>query len=58
MIPPLWENLLKTEDIKIDEKENSVKIRRITSLTASMAFILMLLTSIILYIVPQGRVAY
>jgi hypothetical protein len=29
-----------------------------TSLTASMAFILMLLTSIILYIVPQGRVAY
>jgi hypothetical protein len=29
-----------------------------TSLTASMAFLLMLLTSIILYIVPQGRVAY
>ena len=35
-----------------------VKIRRITSLTAAAAFILMLLTSIILYIVPQGRVAY
>jgi len=35
-----------------------LKIRRITSLTASLAFILMLLTSIILYIVPQGRVAY
>jgi hypothetical protein len=35
-----------------------LKIRRITSLTASVAFLLMLLTSIILYIVPQGRVAY
>ena len=35
-----------------------MKIRRITSLTASVAFILMLLTSTILYIVPQGRVAY
>jgi hypothetical protein len=35
-----------------------VKIRRITSLTASLAFVLMVLTSIILYIVPQGRVAY
>lgn len=35
-----------------------MKIRRITSLTASVAFLLMLLTSTILYIVPQGRVAY
>ena len=35
-----------------------MKIRKITSLTASLAFILMVLTSIILYIVPQGRVAY
>ena len=35
-----------------------MKIRRITSLTATVAFLLMLLTSIILYIVPQGRVAY
>jgi len=35
-----------------------MKIRKITSLTASLAFILMLLTSIVLYIVPQGRVAY
>ncbi len=34
-----------------------MKIRRITSLTASLAFVLMLSTSIILYIVPQGRVA-
>ena len=33
-------------------------IRKITSLTAGLAFILVLLTSIILYIVPQGRVAY
>jgi Domain of unknown function (DUF4405) len=35
-----------------------MKIRKITSITASLAFMLMVLTSIILYIVPQGRVAY
>ena len=35
-----------------------MKLRKITSLTAALAFILMLITSIILYIVPQGRVAY
>ncbi len=35
-----------------------MKMRKITSLTASLAFILMVLTSIVLYIVPQGRVAY
>jgi hypothetical protein len=35
-----------------------LKIRKITSLTASLTFVLMLLTSIVLYIVPQGRVAY
>jgi hypothetical protein len=35
-----------------------VKIRRITSLTASLAFVLMLVTSIVLFITPQGRVAY
>ena len=35
-----------------------MKIRKITSLTASLAFTLMVLTSIILYIVPKGRVAY
>ena len=35
-----------------------MKIRRITSLTASLAFVLMLLTSVILFITPQGRVAY
>lgn len=32
--------------------------RRITSLTALLAFIVMVLTSIVLYIVPQGRIAY
>ena len=35
-----------------------MKIRKITSLTASLAFVLMLLTSLILFITPQGRVAY
>ncbi len=35
-----------------------MNIRRITSLIASLAFVLMVLTSIILYVVPQGRVAY
>ena len=34
-----------------------MKIRKITSLTASLAFVMMVLTSIILYVVPQGRVA-
>ena len=33
-------------------------VRKITSLTATLAFILMVVTSIILYLVPQGRVAY
>ena len=35
-----------------------MNIRRITSLTALIAFLFTLFTSIILYIVPQGRVAY
>lgn len=35
-----------------------MKIRKITSLTAALSFILIVMTSIILYIVPQGRVAY
>jgi hypothetical protein len=35
-----------------------MKIRKITSLTAALSFIIMMLTSFILYIVPQGRVAY
>ncbi len=33
-------------------------MRKITSLTALVSFLLEMLTSIILYIVPQGRVAY
>ena len=35
-----------------------MKIRKITSLTAALSFIVMILTSVILYIVPQGRIAY
>lgn len=33
-------------------------VRKITSLTLLIAFLLLILTSIILYIVPQGRVAF
>lgn len=33
-------------------------LRKITSLTATLSFIITVVTSIILYIVPQGRVAY
>jgi len=33
-------------------------MRKITSLTAALSFVAMLLTSVVLYIVPQGRVAY
>ena len=33
-------------------------MRKVTSLTAALAFIIILVTSIILYIVPQGRIAY
>lgn len=35
-----------------------MKLRKITSLTAGLTFIAMVLTSVILYIVPQGRIAY
>ena len=35
-----------------------MKIRKITSLTVSLSFVLMVVTSIILFVVPQGRVAY
>lgn len=35
-----------------------MNIRRITSLTAGLSFILLLITVVVLYIVPQGRVAY
>ena len=35
-----------------------MNIRRITSLTALLSFILLFITIVVLYIVPQGRVAY
>ena len=35
-----------------------MKVKKITSLTASLSFIFLVLTSVILYIVPHGRVAY
>jgi len=35
-----------------------VNIRKITSMTMFISFLLLVLTSVILYIVPQGRVAY
>ena len=35
-----------------------MNMRKITSLTALLSFVLEMLTSVILYIVPQGRVAY
>jgi hypothetical protein len=35
-----------------------MKLRKMTSLTALLAFVVMLVTSIILYLVPQGRIAY
>lgn len=35
-----------------------MKLRKITSLTAGLAFVVMVTTSVILYIVPQGRIAY
>ncbi len=35
-----------------------MSLRKTTSLTAALAFVVVLLTSVILYIVPQGRVAY
>jgi hypothetical protein len=36
----------------------SMKIRKATSLTALLSFVLLATTSVILYIVPHGRVAY
>ena len=35
-----------------------VRLRKIVSLTAALSFLGLVLTSVILYIVPQGRVAY
>jgi hypothetical protein len=41
-----------------EQSETSMTLRKITSLTATLTFVLTVVTSIILYIVPQGRVAY
>ncbi|MFO7971728.1 MAG: DUF4405 domain-containing protein [Desulfobacterales bacterium] len=35
-----------------------MKLKKITSLTALISLLLLILNSIVLYIVPQGRVAY
>ncbi len=35
-----------------------MKLRRVVSLTSTLTFIVLIITSVILYIVPQGRVAY
>lgn len=35
-----------------------MSLRKITSLTAFLSFIILLLTSIVLYVAPEGRVAY
>jgi hypothetical protein len=35
-----------------------VNTRKITSLTLVLAFVLLMLTSVVLYVVPEGRVAY
>jgi hypothetical protein len=35
-----------------------MKIRRVTSLTALLSFALLIITGIVLYIVPHGRIAY
>lgn len=43
---------------KTTYKDTVMKIRKITSMTMLISFILLVITSIILYIVPHGRVAY
>lgn len=35
-----------------------MKLRKITSLTMFLSFLLLIMTSIVLYVVPEGRVAY
>ena len=43
---------------RFEEKGKNMNIRKATSLTAALSFVLIILTSIVLYIVPHGRVAY
>lgn len=35
-----------------------MNLRRLTSLTALTSFVLLLVTSVVVYLAPQGRVAY
>jgi hypothetical protein len=35
-----------------------MKIRRVVSLTSALSFVVTVVTSVVLYIVPQGRIAY
>jgi len=35
-----------------------MKLRKITSLTMFLSFLLLIVTSIVLYVVPHGRIAY
>jgi len=39
-------------------REVSMNLRKIISLTMLLSFVLCILTSIVLYIVPEGRIAY
>lgn len=50
--------LFALDSLKLQNGEQTVNIRKITSLTMLISFILCILTSIILFIVPHGRVAY
>jgi hypothetical protein len=46
------------EPISIKNKGTTMTLRKTTSLTTLLSFILLLITSVILYITPHGRVAY
>jgi hypothetical protein len=52
--PPLNLTLFGT----ITKGEQKMSIRRVTSLTALASFLFLFITIIVLYVVPQGRVAY
>jgi hypothetical protein len=44
--------------IRCIQKEKGMSLRRIVSLSMMLSIVGMLVSSIILYIVPQGRIAY
>jgi hypothetical protein len=48
----------KPEHPQYRGRGKTMNVRKATSLTAALSFVLMVLTSIVLYIVPHGRVAY